>query len=269
MALPARILDDLARAVAAAASRLIDHAAKGCVLHRLARTRTTAVRAGLRAGARCCTRAMAGTALIRTRDVELDLLAEGRFLKGDLEIIAQIAAALWLRAARLAASATAEEHIEYVIHTAATEAAKATLAETAKAAATTHAAFKGRMTELVVLGFLLGVLEDIVGLVDFLEFLLGSLRVVAVEVRMIFAGHFLIGLLDLRCRRALLDAQHLIIIAFIAHVAPSLNIIVGSPQAPNNPSIKIADYFLSSLTSVYSASTTSSSFLASCCAPAC
>ena len=39
---------------------------------------------------------------------------------------------------------------------------------------------------------------------------------------MILAGQLLIGTLDLLFIRALVNAQHFIIIAFFAHVAPSL-----------------------------------------------
>lgn len=215
VAMGARGLDDLARAAAAAAGRLVHHAAERRVVHGLAHAGAVAVGAGLlaRAGRRACAVAMG--ALRRARDGELDLLAERRLLEGNLEVVAQVGAALRHGAlAAAAASAAAEEHVEDVseaIGTAA-KAAEATLTEAAEAAAALEAAraVKGPRAELIVLRALLRILEDLVGRVDFLEFLLGFLFVAAVEIRMIFAGQFLVCFLDLCVRGILADAQDLI-----------------------------------------------------------
>ena len=201
MAVTAWVLDDLAGAMAAAAGRLIDHPAERRILHRLARTRTMAVRAVLRTGSRCSTGAMTGLAVLRTRNTEFHFLAESGFLKRDLQIIAQITAALRSRTTGTATAAlTAKEHIEYIAKTfgtATAKAAKTTLAETTEAAGTAaHTAIECRMTELVILGLLLRVLQDIIGFIDFFELLFGCLGVIAVQVWMIFAGHLLIGLLQ-------------------------------------------------------------------------
>ena len=77
------------------------------------------------------------------------------------------------------------------------------------------------MAELVILGLLLGVFQHIIGLIDLLHLLLGGLWIILIQIRMIFAGHLFIGFLDFSLRGALLYTQHLIIIAFLAHVAPS------------------------------------------------
>ena len=154
-------------------------------------------------------------ALCRARDGELDFLAERRFLEGDLEVVAQVGAALRHGALpTAAAAAAAKEHVEDVAEAigAAAKAAEAALSEAAETAAALEAAraVKGTCAELVVLRALLRVLEDFVGGVDFLEFLLGFLFMAAVEVRMIFAGQFLVCFLDLCVRGILADAQDLV-----------------------------------------------------------
>ena len=61
---------------------------------------------------------------------------------------------------------------------------------------------KAAWPKLVVIGAGLGIVEDFVGLAQFLEFLLGRL-VVGVAVRMMLEGELAVGLLDfLRCRRS-------------------------------------------------------------------
>ena len=208
MAVLARRLDDLARAVAVLARLRAHHAAKGRVAHDLLLARAVAVRARLRA------RPRRGTSVF----------------EADGEIVAQVIAALRARLTRMAGTGTAEEHVEDVV-----EAAFATAAEAAEAAEITKAAeaagssateaaraVKGTGAKLVVLRAFLRVLQDIVGFIDLLELLLCLFRVVRIEVWMILAGQLLIGTLDLLFIRALVNAQHFIIIAFFAHVAPSL-----------------------------------------------
>ena len=234
----ARILDNLACTMTASASRLIDHAAKRRIGHGLASARTITVRAGFRAGARRCARAMAVVTLFRAGNIQLSFFAKGRFFKGDFQIITQVAAAFRTGTAAGAAATAAEEHIEDIPEAFST-AAKTTKA-TAEAAKTTgsataHAILEGIMAELVIGCFFLRVFQDIIGLVDLFELFFSSFRVVTVQVGMIFAGHFFISLFDFGFRGTFTNAQHLIIIAFFAHVAPSLKTI-GSHTAPNNPS---------------------------------
>ena len=78
------------------------------------------------------------------------------------------------------------------------------------------------MTELVILGPLVGVKQDILCLVDFLHLCLGTLRVVGVKVRMILAGELFMRFLYLCFRSALFDAKDFIIIAFFAHCSNPL-----------------------------------------------
>src|ERR1700734_4034392 len=66
------------------------------------------------------------------------------------------------------------------------------------------------LAELIVSRALLGALEHFIGLADFLEARLGILLLA--DVRMILAGKFAVGLLDLRVRRVSRDAHHLVII---------------------------------------------------------
>ena len=69
--------------------------------------------------------------------------------------------------------------------------------------------------KLVVLLPLLGVAEHLVGLVDFLEFLLCAL-VVGVHVGVVLAGQLAVGLLDLLGRGRFFEAQRLVIV-FVVH----------------------------------------------------
>ena len=73
----------------------------------------------------------------------------------------------------------------------------------------------GRMTETIVGGTTVGIGEDLVGLVHFLERILGTR--VLVDIGMIFARHRTIGGLDLLCGGGQGDAQDLIVVAFLCH----------------------------------------------------
>ena len=227
MAVLARRLDNLARAVAVLARLRAHHAAEGRVAHDLLLARAVAVRARLRARPRRGTRAVARRALDRARHLELHLLAESSVFEADGEIVAQVIAALRTRLTRMAGTGTAEEHVEDVVEATfatAAEAAEITKAAEAAGSSATEAAraVKGAGAKLVVLRAFLRVLQDIVGFIDLLELLLCLFRVVRIEVWMILAGQLLIGTLDLLFIRAFVNAQHFIIIAFFAHVAPSL-----------------------------------------------
>ena len=82
-----------------------------------------------------------------------------------------------------------------------------------------------RVAELVVPGPLLLVGEDLVGLVDLLELLLGLL-VPGVQVRVVLLRQLPVCFFDLVLRGALLYAQHLVIIAFLRQVV--------SPASPKS-----------------------------------
>ena len=72
---------------------------------------------------------------------------------------------------------------------------------------------------------LLGVLQDVVGLLDLLEPLLGGL-VARVDVGMELAGEAPVGLLDVGLRGPLRDAQNLVVVAFFH----ALSAIIAAPK---------------------------------------
>ncbi len=80
------------------------------------------------------------------------------------------------------------------------------------AAGSAAVAFEGGVAELVVGRALLGVLEDLVGFVDLFEFLFG-VGVLRISVRMMLLGETAEGGFQLRFGGAPLDAQYVVIIA--------------------------------------------------------
>src|SRR5665213_2425758 len=76
-----------------------------------------------------------------------------------------------------------------------------------------HAAFEGGVAEAVIGGAFLLVLQDVIGLVGVLEFLLGRV-VVRIAVRMMLHGELAEGLLDLFGGGVFRHAQQFVIIAF-------------------------------------------------------
>ena len=251
-ALLARILDDLPRAAAAAARTRGHEVAERRALRLLHLPRAVAV--GTRLGLRAlgCARTVTCVTILRARNRQLDLLAERRFLKGNLQVIAQVVARL--RAFRPAtATAAAEEGVHDVVHAeAAHAAAKAAeaAAETAEApcaSCTAARTVKRRVAKLIVRRFLLRIGEDLIGLVDLLELLGSFLRIVTVQIGMVLARHLLERLLDVSIRSAFGEAEHLIVIAFLAHnkhlTAPSAPVLYRQKSAehelhaPHSPSL--------------------------------
>ena len=80
------------------------------------------------------------------------------------------------------------------------------------------------LAQLVVAGALLGVAQDLVGLVDLFKAVLGLL-VTGVAVRMILHGQFAVGAFDLVSAGATRDAQDLVVIV-IFHGTPCCNYIL-------------------------------------------
>src|SRR5206468_7457458 len=70
-----------------------------------------------------------------------------------------------------------------------------------------------RMPELIVRAALFGVGEDLVGLLRFLELVLGAL-VVRIAVRMVLHRQLPIRLLDVLLGSVAIDAEHRVVIAF-------------------------------------------------------
>ena len=87
------------------------------------------------------------------------------------------------------------------------------LARTEAASSPAHAAVEGRMTEPVIGRLLFGILEDIVGFVDFLEFRLGG-RIVLVSVRVKLHRLLSEGLLQIRVGGTLGHAERFVVVAF-------------------------------------------------------
>ncbi len=163
-------------------------------------------RALLGLGARFRAGAAAGLAGDGARHLDMRGAALERFFQRDLEIVAQVAAAV-LPPALLAAGELAEQILEDVAEGA---------GEVERAAAAASAALlEGGMAEAVVGGALLIVLQDVIGLVDFLELDLGG-RVARVLVGMQLHRELAIGRFQLADRRALLAVQNVVIVA-LAH----------------------------------------------------
>src|SRR5262249_9028699 len=146
--------DDLAGATALGAGALDgEEALTGA---HLAVTRTGG--AGLGAVARFGARTAAGLAADHGRHLDLGVAAVEGFFQADIEIVAQVLAAVLPLAPAHAAHHLAEQVFEHI--------AKAA-GEVAEGAARTPApAFEGGMTEAVIGGTLLIVLQDVIGLVD-------------------------------------------------------------------------------------------------------
>ena len=180
MALRALLLDDLARAAAVRAGADVDHLAEGRVLDDALLARAVADRTCFYVAARFGAAAVAAVARFILRDLDFHFRAEGGRLKGNIHVEAQVCAAL-RAVCRLAASLAAEEIGEDVFKAA--EPTEAACARTAGAAV-----FKSGVAELVVLGALVLIGQDLVSFVDFLKLFFGSFGVVPVFIRMVFDG---------------------------------------------------------------------------------
>ncbi len=167
-------------------------------------------RAGLGAGARLGAAALAGLAAFPGRDADLRVVAARGLLQRDLHAVAQVGAAIDLRAATLPRRPPprlAEDVAEDVAEG---------LGETAEALAALRAAealvrVDAGVAVLVVGGPLLAVREHLVGLLGLLELVLGLL-VARIAVRVVFHRELAISLLDVVVAGVLRDAQNLVII---------------------------------------------------------
>ena len=159
--------------------------------------------------------AMAGVTLVIDRHRNFFLAAENSLLKGQLDIYVYISALSGAVSSGPAAAKAAETAEAAAKHTAEDIAQITHIEALAVEPAAAHAAlFKGRMTELVVLGALLAVAQHLIRFVDFLEFFF-RLFIALVLVGMVFHRHFAVGFFQLRLCCVLVYAQNLIIISFI------------------------------------------------------
>ena len=154
--------------------------------------------------------AAAGIAGLNVLDGDLLLTAEGgllqRQVQGGSDGLALGGTGAALAAAAEAPEAAAEEGTENVPHV---EAAKA-----AAGSSCPEVGIHAGEAELVVLGPLVLVGEDLIGLVDLLEAGLGLL-IPGVQVRVVLLGQLPVCFLQFIVRSALFDAQDFIIVSFI------------------------------------------------------
>src|ERR1019366_5513703 len=189
-----RFRDDLPLAVTRRARRHAGNLPEDR-LHRASRLSTALTGGALgRRGAGFRPRTVAFGALRRPRYLDCALGPEDRLLEGDLDVHAQVIAAL--RAGVGAApSAAAEEHVEEVEGRVKREVAEIGLRPV------------GDVAEGVVALSLLGVAQHRVRLADLLELLLGAL-VTVVAVGVILHGELAIRSLELLRGRVARDAEH-------------------------------------------------------------
>ena len=135
------------------------------------------------------------------------------FLQRDFQIVAQVLAAVRPLAAALAAHHLAEDVLEHIAEAAGEIPERRAAARTGRSA---HAAFKGGVAIAVIGSALVVVLQDVIGLVDFLELDLGGV-VAGIFVRMEFHRHLAIGGLQHVAIGATLDFQGLVITALGTH----------------------------------------------------
>src|SRR5690606_22756225 len=159
-------------------------------------------RDALRAGRRA--RALARAARDPARNLDLDRVARDRLLERELELVAQVRAAVHLRPA---ARSDAEQVVEHVAEDIG-ERVHAPETVRAEAAAGTET----RMTEPIVGRALPFVRQNLVGLLGLFELGLG-LRIVRIAIRVILHRQAAVCLLDVLGARVALHAEHFVVIA--------------------------------------------------------
>jgi hypothetical protein len=166
-------------------------------------------RALLRLGAGLGAAALAGLTGDRGRHAHRGLGAAVGLLQRDLEIEAQVLAA-HVGAPTAAALAGAEHVLEDVAeHRAEIEALGA--AERPARPAGSHAALEGGRSVAVIGRALVGILQDVVGVIDVLELLLGVL-VAVIAIRVMLHGELPERLLDVIGARRSADSEQLVIV---------------------------------------------------------
>src|SRR5215217_328623 len=162
-----------------------------------------------RARARTALAAGAGArlALLRPGNRHLGTAAERGLLEGDLQVVAQV------RATRAGAAPTSPATAEDVAENLAEDVVDVDALEPA-AGATEALEGIARVSEAVVLRPPLGVAQHLVGLRGFLELLLG-LVVPRVAIRVVLERHLAERALQLLRGDGLLDAQDLVVVAFL------------------------------------------------------
>ncbi len=160
--------------------------------------------AGLGAGARADFAGDAG------RQLHLRGLARIGFLERDLEIVAQVRAAL-----AAGAAATTATHAEQVVENVVEGGGKIAAEAVARAAV-----LEGGVAEAIIGRALLIVLQDVIGLVDLLEAVLAG-RIARILVRVPYHGELTVRGLDLLVLRGAGDLEDFVIVALGHGVLPS------------------------------------------------
>jgi len=162
--------------------------------------------AGLGLGAGLRPRAVAGRACIHGGNADLGLGAVRRRLQRDLEVVAQIGAAVDVRAA---AARLAEDVAEDVAE------GIGKVREPGAVGAGCRRRIDARMAVTVVGGALVGIGEHLVGFLRFLEFVLCAFALVLrIAVRMVLHREFAVRFLDRVVFRVAIDAQNLVVVSF-------------------------------------------------------
>src|ERR1700730_1322551 len=218
----ARLVDHLARTVAGMAGTLDGEEAL------LGAQPATAVagRALLRLGTGLGAAAVADLAGHRARHAHRGFGAGIGLFQGDLEIEAQILAAHVGASAATARPAGPEHLLEDVAeHRAEIEA----LALEAAGSARSGGALEGGGSVAVVGRALLRILQDVVGVGDVLELLLGGL-IPRIAIRMVLHGEFTERLLEIvGARRSAHSEQLVIVLRHTLYAAPTCRLYVGPP----------------------------------------
>ena len=213
-AIGAGLVNEPAGAAALAAGTIGGENAHGGLPASLHGAGAVAIRADFGCGAGRTAISLTGRALLTALQGDGFLAAEGRLRKADGDAGPDAFPPLGGVgvAALTAAESTAEKAAEDVAQVTKVEAAAISAAPGSRAVVRIHPG----EAELVVPGFFLGIGQDLIGLVDLLELLLG-LFIAGVHVRVVFPGQLFICFFDFILRGALLDAQHLVIIYFFSH----------------------------------------------------
>ena len=207
-------LDDPALAAAAPAGRGGGEDAHRRLPPHLHLTGAVAVRADLRGRAVGAAGAVAGGTGLIAVYADLLLTAEGGLLKADGHTQTDALAPLGgVGIPPLGGTESAAEKAAEDVPQIAEVKAAGVIGSAACACACAVVGIYPRKAELVITGLLIGVGENLIGLVDLLELLLRFL-IVGVQIRVVLPGHFLICFFDLVLRGALINAKNFVIITF-------------------------------------------------------
>ncbi len=170
---------------------------------------------------------LAGLAGFLARDLDRRLGAFRRFLERDLEVVAEVGAAL-----RSAAPATAAEEIAEPEHAAENVREVAELAEDRRIeAGAARGGFHAGMTEAVVEAALLGIGQNRIGFGRLLEPIFRGL-VAGVPIGMRLHRDLPVGALELALVGRSGDAEHFVVVAF-AHALATFTIAGRSRRSPS------------------------------------